>query len=203
MILYHALYDAVYLFGHPIAWYQGTAGYVWEQFICWSFILLSGFCFSLGRRPIKRGLLVLGAGCAVSLATALVMPQQQVRFGILTLLGCSMLLTRACLPLLQRILPALGILLSFGLFCFTKALPFGGLGWGDTVLIPLPAQAYAADWLYPLGFPGLGFFSSDYFPLLPWLFLYWTGWFAFRMWRTARNSRVLQIKIPASPARGF
>ena len=62
MVLYHILYDVVYIFGHPIGWYQSAAGYVWEQFICWSFILLSGFCFSLGSRPIKRGLLVFGAG---------------------------------------------------------------------------------------------------------------------------------------------
>ena len=30
MILYHILYDIVYIFGHPIGWYQSAAGYVWE-----------------------------------------------------------------------------------------------------------------------------------------------------------------------------
>ena len=90
MVLYHILYDVVYIFGHPIGWYQSAAGYVWEQFICWSFILLSGFCFSLGSRPIKRGLLVFGAGCVISLVTMFVMPEQRVRFGILSLIGCCM-----------------------------------------------------------------------------------------------------------------
>ena len=33
MVLYHILYDVVYIFGHPIGWYQSAAGYVWEQFI--------------------------------------------------------------------------------------------------------------------------------------------------------------------------
>lgn len=28
-----------------------------------------------------------------------------------------------------------------------------------------------------LGFPPAGFYSSDYFPLLPWLFLFWAGYF--------------------------
>ena len=87
MILYHILYDIVYIFGHPIGWYQSAAGYVWEQFICWSFILLSGFCFSLGSRPVKRGLLVFGAGCVISLVTMFVMPEQRVRFGILPARG--------------------------------------------------------------------------------------------------------------------
>ena len=149
MVLYHILYDVVYIFGHPIGWYQSAAGYVWEQFICWSFILLSGFCFSLGSRPIKRGLLVFGAGCVISLVTMFVMPEQRVRFG-----------------------------------------------WGDTVLISLPDWLYSAQWLYPIGLPNSDFFSSDYFPLFPWLFLYWTGWFAFHMWRNVRNCKVLKIKIP-------
>ena len=196
MVLYHILYDVVYIFGHPIGWYQSAAGYVWEQFICWSFILLSGFCFSLGSRPIKRGLLVFGAGCVISLVTMFVMPEQRVRFGILSLIGCCMLLTRLCLPLMKRILPEIGILFCFALFCFTKALPFGGFGWGDTVLISLPDWLYSAQWLYPIGLPNSDFFSSDYFPLFPWLFLYWTGWFAFYMWRNVRNCKVLKIKIP-------
>ncbi len=132
-----SLYDIVYIFGHPIGWYQSTAGYVWEQFICWSFILLSGFFFV--RKPsYQKGLLVLGAGCIISVVTMFVMPEQRVRFGILSLIGCCMLLTRLCLPVLKRILPEIGILICFALFCFTKALPFGGFGWGDTVLIPLP-----------------------------------------------------------------
>ena len=107
-----------------------------------------------------------------------------------------MLLTRLCLPLMKRILPEIGILFCFALFCFTKAFPFGGFGWGDTVLIPLPDWIYSAQWLYPIGLPNQDFFSSDYFPLFPWLFLYWTGCFAFHMWRNVRNCKVLQMKIP-------
>ena len=31
MVLYHILYDVVYIFGHPIGWYQSAAGYVWNN----------------------------------------------------------------------------------------------------------------------------------------------------------------------------
>ena len=71
MILYHALYDVVHIMGIPIGWYTGPAGYIWQQSICWGFILLSGFCFRLSRRPLRHGLTVLGAGILVTLATAL------------------------------------------------------------------------------------------------------------------------------------
>ena len=53
MIAYHACWDLVYLFHADWDWYRGTGAYIWQQSICWTFILLSGFCFSLGRRPLR------------------------------------------------------------------------------------------------------------------------------------------------------
>ena len=54
-------------------------------------------------------------------------------------------------------------------------------GFESLVLCTLP------DWLYRnhltayLGFPHSGFFSTDYFPLVPWIFLFLTGLFLFRI----------------------
>ena len=64
MLAYHAMYDWVYVFGHESSWYNIWAPgcHVWQQYICWSFILLSGFSFPLAKRPAKNGLIV--AGCA-------------------------------------------------------------------------------------------------------------------------------------------
>ena len=67
MLVYHAMYDWVYIFGHASGWYDiwSTHCHVWQQYICWSFILLSGYSFTLSRRPLKNGLLT--AACAVVL----------------------------------------------------------------------------------------------------------------------------------------
>ena len=67
MLAYHAMYDWVYVFGHESSWYNIWAPgcHVWQQYICWSFILLSGFSFPLAKRPAKNGLIV--AGCAAVL----------------------------------------------------------------------------------------------------------------------------------------
>ena len=42
MIAYHACWDLVYLVHADWDWYRGTGAYIWQQSICWTFILLSG-----------------------------------------------------------------------------------------------------------------------------------------------------------------
>ena len=41
--------DLVNLFGIQADWYYGLPGHLWQQSICWVFILLSGFCVQLGH----------------------------------------------------------------------------------------------------------------------------------------------------------
>ena len=92
MILYHACWDAVFMLGEDWPWYGSRAGYIWQQSICWTFILLSGFCVPLSKRLLRRGLVVFGAGALVMLVTNIVLPEDRVIFGVLTLIGSCMLL---------------------------------------------------------------------------------------------------------------
>ena len=98
MMLYHGMWDVVFLFGVAQKWYTGRPGFVWQQSICWVFILLSGFCLPLGHHPFRRGAVVFGAGALVTAVTLLFLPEDVVWFGVLTLLGSSMLLTAARPP---------------------------------------------------------------------------------------------------------
>lgn len=93
MMLYHACWDLVFLFDVNMRWYAGTPGRLWQQTICWVFILLSGFCAPFGRYMLRRGTVVFGAGAVVTLATLVFMPEGRVIFGVLTFLGAAMLLT--------------------------------------------------------------------------------------------------------------
>ena len=43
--------------------------------------------------------------------------------------------------------------------------------------LALPQALYASYPTAYLGFMPKSFFSTDYFPLLPWLFLFWAGYF--------------------------
>mgnify|MGYP000485393074 CR=1 FL=1 len=106
MMLYHACWDMMFLFGIWMDWYAGMPGRLWQQTICWVFILLSGFCVQLGHHTLRRGAQVFGAGALVTAVTLLFMPEDRVIFGVLTFLGTAMLLTGVLEPLLKKIPPA-------------------------------------------------------------------------------------------------
>lgn len=196
MIAYHALYDLVYIFGESIPWYQSKAGYWWQQAICWCFILLSGFCFSMAKKTWIRGIKIFLLGSIISLVTAIIMPQQRVRFGILSFMGVATMLVYGLQPLLKKIPAIVGVTGSFLLFLVTKTVPIGALGIADIPLMALPYSAYQSEWLYPLGFPRFDFFSSDYFPILPWFFLYLTGYFLFYTKQDFSQYPVFKKHIP-------
>ncbi len=98
MMLYHACWDMMFLFGIWMDWYAGMPGRLWQQTICWVFILLSGFCVPLGHRTLKRGAQVFAAGALVTVVTLVFMPEDRVVFGVLTFLGSAMLLTGVLEP---------------------------------------------------------------------------------------------------------
>lgn len=181
MIAYHTCWDLVYLYGFDWGWYRSFQAYVWQQSICCTFILLSGFCWQMGHHPLRRGLMSFLGGAAVSLATLLVMPEEPVRFGVLTFLGTAALLTVPLRPLLSRVPPRLGLAVSFGLFLVLRDVNDGFLGFAGVPLLSLPQGWYANLLTAGLGFPAPGFVSSDYFSLLPWLLLFWTGFHLYRL----------------------
>lgn len=187
MLVYHTMYDWVYIFGHASGWYDiwSTHCHVWQQYICWSFILLSGYSFTLSRRPLKNGLLTAACAVVLTVATAVAMPEEVIWFGVLHLLGCAALLTCLLHPALEKLPPLAGVTGSAVLFALLNQLPQGWLGFEGTHLAALPAAWYKPN-LFWLGLPDLTVFSSsDYFPLLPWVFLYWVGYF-FARWFRAR-----------------
>ena len=191
MIAYHGLWNLVNLFGVNLPWYNATPGYCWQQFICWSFILLSGFCWSMSRSHVKRGLLVFGGGMAVSLVTGLVMPENRILFGILTCIGSCMLLLTALEKGLRKLPAPMGAALSFALFLLLRNCGSGTLGFEGFAFCPLPAWLYRNDLTAYLGFPHSSFFSTDYFPLLPWFFLFVTGYFLFHAGKArGRNEKL-------------
>ena len=137
MMLYHACWDMMFLFGIWMDWYAGMPGRLWQQTICWVFILLSGFCVQLGHHTLRRGAQVFGAGALVTAVTLLFMPEDRVIFGVLTLLGSAMLLTGVLEPLLKKIPPAAGLAVSAVLFALTYHLDERWLGFGGAVCTDL------------------------------------------------------------------
>ena len=196
MIAYHACWDLVYLFGKDWTWYRGEGAYLWQQSICWTFILLSGYCWSLGRHQLKRGLTVFAAGVLISAVTWTVMPSSRIFFGVLSLLGSAMLLTIPAERVLKKIPAAVGLVLNFALFLFCRGVSGGTICFGRIVL----PEAWYANYLTAcFGFPPDSFFSTDYFALLPWVFLFWCGYELYRLFPDAAKR---DISLPLVTAMG-
>lgn len=176
MMLYHACWDMMFLFGIWMDWYAGMPGRLWQQAICWVFILLSGFCAPFGRHMLRRGVTVFAAGALVTAVTLLFMPEDRVVFGVLTFLGAAMLLTGVLEPLLKKVPPAAGLVVAAVLFALTYHAADHYLGIG-ALRLALPESLYANYFTAYLGFYPCWFYSTDYFPLVPWLFLFWCGYF--------------------------
>ena len=181
MMLYHTCWDLVFLFGKKIPGYSGLGGYVWQQSICWTFILLAGFCWSLGSHHLKRGLIVSGSGILITFVTLLVMPESRVIFGVLTLIGSCMLLLIPMEKLLLKLRAEIGLAGSFLLFLLFRNVNTGYLGSENWNILKLPDGFYENLFTTYLGFPQKGFFSADYFSLLPWFFLFLTGFYLYQL----------------------
>lgn len=228
MILFHACWDLVYLFGYDWPWYKGTPGYLWQQSICWMFILISGFCMGLKQerralpfadkrgtaeensslqfagkqgvaeenrslwRDCKRGLVVLVAGCLVTVATLLFTPDSPIIFGVLFFLGIAMLLTTLMLPFLRRCSGRSGLLAASLLFFLFRNINEESLGFEGIVLYLLPNFLYEQGLLATFfGFQDKNFFSTDYFSLIPWYFLFLVGYFLCRCFLEKNSSATL------------
>ena len=198
MLGMHFLYDVNVIFAREPRWYLRPEVRLWQQYICWSFILIAGFSFCWGRRNnLRRGLLLKLCGFLITAVTLIAVPEEAIWFGILNFMGCAVLLTIPLERTLRRLPPLTGLALSLLLFFFFRHVESGYVGFGGLLRIQLPRALYTCRVLTPLGFPSPDFRSSDYFPLLPWLFLFFAGFQLFRFFETRPALRRLaRIKIP-------
>ena len=117
-------------------------------------------------------------------------------------MGCAILLTIPLERGLKKLPPTLGLALCFALFLLFYHVESGILGLG-AFSVRLPAALYRYRILAPLGFPDAHFRSSDYFPMLPWYFLFLCGWFLGVLFQRHESwQRAARIKIPLLSAVG-
>ena len=189
MVIVHLVFDLVYLY-RLVAWEYPA----WFSFMAdWGgvlFLLISGICVTLGRRNLRRGLLVLLCGFVCTLATwgmyLLNMAGKEIiiYFGVLHCLGCCMLLW----PLFRR-LPN-GPLVALGAAMAVAGVILRGIDFPTGL------------WLMPLGFQPPYFLSSDYFPLLPHLGFFLLGAVLGRTVYRKRESLLPRVD-PEAPALRF
>ncbi len=178
MVLFHFLYDVFMVYKKYPTWYSLPAIHIWQQMICRTFIFISGFVWTWGKtKNLQRGVIFNLFGLLISFITSVFIPAQAIWFGILNFMGCAILLLLPLEKLLKKIPAACGMAVCFLLFLLCKQIQYGQIGFCGFVQIQVPDLLYGIKILTPLGFPYAGFYSSDYFPLLPWICLYLCGFY--------------------------
>jgi uncharacterized membrane protein len=198
MILYHFCWDLVYIAGFGWRWFSSSAGFVWQQSICWSFILISGFCAAISHHQIRRGLIVSLCGLTITAVTSIFLPEDIVIFGILTFLGAAMITTGLFRMLPVRIPSSVGLYVCTCLFILTRFISQGYIGiWTHPVLF-LPKIIYANLITTFFGFMHSSFYSTDYFSFFPWIFLYMCGYYTADILqkKNITSCKLFRINIP-------
>lgn len=199
MIVYHFMWDLRYIAGFSMDWYTGIFCSIWQKSICMSFIFISGFCFLLGRNHLKRSLMVFLSGVLVSIVTIVFMPENRIVFGILTFIGSAgllMILIDKLQVLIQngnvkyvmknKISPPMqkhdqavkrSVNMTMFVFCIVMFIAFFNVNDGKIFGFNIPGYLYKGYVMTFIGFTDRTFYSTDYFSLIPWMFLYMCGYY--------------------------
>lgn len=199
MIIYHGMWDIKYLFGIDIPYFGKLPSYIYQQLICCTFILLSGFCVNLGKRKLRRGLTVLCAGFIIELVTAVFTPQSRIIFGILTFMGTAMLIMIPIERLLKKLSAAVISTASLILFIVTRNINNGIIGFEGLLSARLPDALYKGYAATFLGFTDRTFTSADYFSVFPWIFLFIFGYSAGKMLLSSNTAVNIMAKANCPP----
>ena len=176
MIFFHAFYTIGYFFGYDWGVWLVNLFRPAEPFFAGLFIVISGIACNLSHSNLERGVKLALIALAITLITYLTVGQENmIQFGILHMLACCMLLYGLSNKYLKLIPSWLGILINVILFVLTLQIPHHIFGLPPLFSVTVPDSWYSTSFLFMFGFPNDTFVSSDYFPLVPWLFLFFAG----------------------------
>lgn len=174
VVLYHLVYDLIYLFNVNIPLFHHFAVDIFQESVACGFIIISGACCYFSRDNMKRGGKLLLLAFAITVATTLVMPEYQIIFGILHLLAASILLFALLKPFWQKLPPLLILVAGLLLYLLTFHTMSGYWQIG-TLTIFLPQTLKQIPGAFIFGFIDSSYYSADYFPLLPYGFIFFAG----------------------------
>ena len=194
MAIYHALFllDDMYNI-RPL---PDLIMEIYQNLICSGFILISGAALSLMKKSGRDILKLVLAAAAVSVATYIATPEYFISFGILHFFSLALIIGTAVKPLLYKIPPLFGAALNLLLFTLFYAADDGYGGIFALRLFDFPDALYNFPLSFVFGFPSPTYTSGDYFGLIPWIFLYFAGFFIFRIIRENKKALDFFYKNP-------
>ncbi len=177
VMLYHVMFDICFIFGRSAPPFLTPGNAFFEAlhvFFLWILFAVSGMCSNMSRSSLKRGTLLYIAGYGITVATELFMPSELIVFGVLSCFGACMVICDLLSPLINKagskkyIISAVCVVLWF----IFRNVYHGRI---ELIFTTISFNTDNAKWLYPLGIIGKGFASADYFPLIPYIFMFLCG----------------------------
>ncbi len=163
MVAHHFGFDLVEFCGAPPGLVYNRAVGILSPSFAGLFIFLSGICCRFSHNNLKRGIITFLAGWVVTLGTLVVdMPAW---WGILHFMGAAAILFTLIRPALDKITDKLSRPVMIGLFVILFVYSW----------VFIYRRYFNVEGLWWLGFQSPRFSSSDYFPILPWIWVYLAG----------------------------
>lgn len=191
VVIYHAIYLFYQTMSHLMMpdWLETLQPLVYVG--AGLFVLISGVCCNFSTNNFKRGIICFGIACAITVISLVYdNGDNQILWGILHLIGFSIILFDLFRKLFAKTKAVYMIPIFAVLFVLTFRFSEGYIG------IPYLLEYQYVDYtfaygmpqfLFPLGIIYKGFQSADYYPLIPWFFLFMIGAFAGRYLTTDKT----------------
>lgn len=218
MIVYHTLYDLKYVFSVNMPFFSTNSWYFYQQYICMSFIFLSGFSTNFSKKLLRNAVKLSIISIIITVVTTLVSDELAIKFGVIHFLAFSMFAISLLMKIENKntnshkncsknrfqnetddktfkklgnktdIKYAIYSLITLGIFIVLKSKYF--LKSDIYVGIYNFMQELPLSFIY--GFPRDDFYSADYFPILPWIFLSFTGYFTGKFYKAVNTKKAFE-----------
>lgn len=177
MIIYHTLYSLEFIFNYNLGFNLLTnkITIALQLIIGCLFVFISGVSSGLAKNPLKNGIKLALVSAMITLVTKIFIPSEQIIFGVLHFLSVMMIVVGIWRygkekfivkhRINRRIIPEIllgEILAILFIACYNIR---GILSFENGNIITSI-----------LGFPSKSFYSADYYPIIPWAFLFLSGY---------------------------
>jgi len=155
MVLFHLIYDLNEFYGYPVHYNTGVYFYIGKTAGI-LFIMISAVSSAFSRNNFKRAAVFLGVGMLITLITHLYNPAFGIKYGILHLLGTSVLIYPLFKKLDKYKLAVVGtVIIALGIY--------------------FDSTAVDNNYLFLFNLTDSKWVSADYYPLFPWLGVFFYG----------------------------
>lgn len=177
MMIFHLIVDLKDFFSYNLEYLNGF-WYIEGKASAIIFIFLCGISSALSHRSTRHGFMILTWAMILTTVTYFYNPDFYIRFGILHLLGISLLSASTA----NRLPKSWLLLLSIASIII-------GLYLGE--------RFTSSPYLFPLGLQTNTFASLDYYPLFPWYGTFLLGVFAGKQFYSSKQALV-SMHLPKS-----